>query len=116
MQSSHYKKLEFTCYMNFSLKQSFTYLIHGITTTQYPEKHSKQVRSRFECVIIVITNMFVYRRLHINFIHKIYYLFENRLSYKFNFCIFSHVMFSLCKNQITTFGGNLHGIPHLLKN
>ncbi|MCX6327555.1 MAG: hypothetical protein NT144_13035, partial [Bacteroidia bacterium] len=29
---------------------------------------------------------------------------------------FAHVVFSLCKNQITTFGGNLRGVPHLLKN
>jgi hypothetical protein len=115
VQSSHYKKLEFTCDMNFSLKQSFTYLIHGITTTQYPEKHSKQLRSRFECLIIIIAVKFVYQPLHINFVHQVYYLFKNRLSDKFNFCIFSHVMFSLCKNQITTFGGNLPGVPHLLK-
>ena len=42
------------------------------------------------------------------------YLFENRLSDKFYFCNFTRVVVVFRKNQITTSGGNLRGVPLLL--
>ena len=42
-----------------------------------------------------------------SFFHQIHYLFENRLSDKFYFCNFTHVVFDFRKNQDTTSGGDL---------
>jgi hypothetical protein len=58
--------------------------------------------------------MLAYQTIYINFFHQIHYLFENRLSDKFYFCNFTHVVLDFRKNQITTSGGNLRGVPLLL--
>jgi len=58
--------------------------------------------------------MLLNQSLYINFINQIHYLFKNRLSDKFYFCNFTYVVFVFFKNQITTSGGNLWGVPLLL--
>ena len=53
--------------------------------------------------------MLVYQTIYIHFFHQIHYLFENRLSDKYYFCNFTHVVFVFRKNQFTTLGPGKSG-------
>jgi len=46
--------------------------------------------------------MLPYQALYVHCINQIQYLFENRLSDKFNFRIFTHVVVCFRKNKSTT--------------
>ena len=55
-----------------------------------------------------------YQTIYIDFPHQIQYLFENRLSDKFYFCNFTHVILCFMQKPNYNIEENLRGVPFLL--
>ena len=55
--------------------------------------------------------MIPYNIGNIDFFYQFDNLFENRLSDKFYFTIFTHVVMFFSQNQFTTLKGNRKGVP-----
>jgi hypothetical protein len=61
------------------------------------------MRFRLECLVVVVGTVLIYQAFDAYCIQKADNLFENRLSDKFNFLIFVHVVV-FSKNKLTTWG------------
>ena len=55
-----------------------------------------------ECLVVIVAIVLPYQALYVHRIYQIHYLFEDRLSDKFYFRIFTHVVCCFGKNKTTT--------------
>src|SRR5690606_13929228 len=72
--------------------QAFTYFRHRVAAAQYPEKHRNKMRHAAEGLVIMVALLLADDALDIDsgdYFHK---LFQNRLSDKIYFPIFTHVV------------------------
>jgi len=63
-----------------------------ISCEVYPEQHRDQVRPAPKCLIVIVAVVLPYQALYVHCIDQIQYLFEDRLSDKLYFRIFTHVV------------------------
>src|SRR5690606_7930293 len=84
--------------------QAFTYFRHRVAAAQYPKKHRNKMRHATEGLVIMVTLLLADDAFDIDsgdYFHK---LFQNRLSDKIYFPIFTHVVV-FSQNKLTTSGG-----------
>src|SRR5690606_24238649 len=84
--------------------QAFTYFRHRVAAAQYPKKHRNKMRHATEGLVIMVTLLLADDAFDIDsgdYFHK---LFQNRLSDKIYFPIFTYVVV-FSQNKLTTSGG-----------
>ena len=64
-----------------------------------------------ERLVIPVSIMFLDYALYVYPVYQIHYLFKNRLSDKFYFRNFTHVVIFCSQTKSTTFGGTLRSDP-----
>ena len=67
-----------------------------------------------ECLVVIVAVVLPYQAFYVHCICQIHYLFEDRLSDKLNFRIFTHVVVCLAKTKLQHEGETSGEYPSLL--
>src|SRR5690606_19659422 len=87
--------------------QTFTYFRHRVATAQDAEKHCNQLCHAAEWFVITVALLLAYDAFDIDSCSYFHDLFQNRLSDKIYFPIFTHVVVSFAKTNLQHLGVGL---------
>src|SRR5690606_28108045 len=83
----------------------FTYFRHRVATAQYPEQHRNKMRHAAEGLIVTVTLLLPDDTVDLDCCRYFHDLFQNRLSDKIYFPIFTHVVVFFAKQTYNIWGG-----------